>query len=161
MTNQRARSLSRSNTLRFKRRDQARRETLRSLHVETLEERRLLAANLELVGLQPNGDAFIEDGDVRHVSPSTLRFIFSGNQSIDATTLDGIQLTRAGGDGVFGDANDVMIQPGYIGVADMPNEVLLRFSETLPDDEFRIDILGTGGSPLRNTEGDAFNGGED
>jgi diguanylate cyclase (GGDEF)-like protein len=36
----------------------------------------------------------------------------------------------------------------------MPNEVLLRFAETLPDDVYRIDIRGTGSDPLRNTDGD-------
>ncbi len=162
MTNRRSRFLkSRSQSLRFQQRDQARRETLRSLRVETLEERQLLAANLELVGLQPDGDEFIQEGDVRDVSPTTLRFIFSGNQSIDASTLDAIQVTRAGGDGGFGDANDVMITPGFVGLGDVSNEVLLRFAETLPDDEYRIDIIGTGDDALRNTDGEAFNGGED
>lgn len=151
----------RNRAFRSLRRDQARQRTLRSLRLESLEERRLLASHLELVGVQPDGEDFIADGDIRHQAPTTMRFVFSGNQSIDPATLDGIQLTRAGGDGAFGDANDVFIQPGYIGLSDMPNEVILRFAETLPDDDYRIDISGTGPGALRNTDGDRFQGGED
>ncbi len=134
---------------------------LRALQVETLEERRLLASNLELVGVQPNGDEFLQSGDTRHTAPTNLRFVFSGNQSLDPNSLGGIRVTRAGGDGLFGDANDIVIQPGYLGVGDSSNEVILRFAENLPDDEYRIDVLGTGSTPLRNTVGEAFNGGVD
>ncbi len=151
----------RSKSLRRQQRDQARHQTLRALQVETLEERRLMAANLELIGVQPNGDEFLENGDVRHTAPTNLRFVFSGNQSIDASSLGGIVVTRAGGDGAFGDASDIIIQPGYIGLGDSSNEVLLRFAQNLPDDEYRIDIKGTGSTPLRNTAGDAFRGGVD
>ncbi len=151
----------RSKSLRGEQRAHTRRQTLRGLQVEPLEERRLLASNLELIGIQPNGDEFLQNGDVRHTAPTNLRFVFSGNQSIDPSSLGGIQVTRAGGDRLFGNGNDVIIQPGYIGIGDNTNEVLLRFAEALPDDEYRIDILGTGVTPLRNTQGEAFNGGVD
>ncbi len=53
------------------------------------------------------------------------------------------------------------MQPGYAGVGDQPNEVLLRFSETLPDDVYRVDVRGTGATPLRNVDGDLFGDGTD
>ncbi|MBM4092153.1 MAG: hypothetical protein FJ276_22390, partial [Planctomycetes bacterium] len=161
MTIRRTRSdLFRSKKIRQRKCAEARREAIRQLRVEPLEQRRLLAG-LELVGVQPDGKDFIEDGDVRDIPPTALRFVFVGNQQIDPSTLGGIQVSRAGKDGLFGNANDVVIQPGYIGLGAAPNEVMLRFVNTLPDDLYRIDIIGSGVNALRNTDGDAFNNGVD
>ncbi|HUP81592.1 MAG TPA: hypothetical protein VM260_23780, partial [Pirellula sp.] len=46
-----------------------------------------------------------------------------------------------------------------IGFGDTDREVVIRFSETLPDDFYIIDILGTGPFALRNAAGLPFNGG--
>jgi hypothetical protein len=53
------RSLRRYRTSRRPDIDRARRETLRHLLVESLEERRLLATGPTLVGIQPNGDEML------------------------------------------------------------------------------------------------------
>ena len=53
-------------------------------------------------------------------------------------------------------ANDIVIEPGYLGVADSPNEIIVRFAETLPDDLYRIDVYGDGLNALRNDQGVAF-----
>ena len=162
MTVRRNRSeLFRSKKFRRRNREESRLNAIRNLQVETLEERQLLASGLQLVSVQPNGDALLQDGDLRHVAPTELTFRFSGNQTIDTATLDGIQLTRAGSDGAFGDANEVAIQPGYAGLGETPNEVILRFSEALPDDLYQIDIFGSGGDALRNDAGEPFNDGVD
>ncbi len=70
------------------------------MNVEALEPRRLLAVGPQLVGIQPNGDELLEDGDVRNVAPSTLTFRFDGNQVIDASTLNGIVLAQWSGWGL-------------------------------------------------------------
>ncbi len=57
---------------------------------------------------------------------------------------------------LFGNGNDVAITPAFAGVGTAPNEVTLRFSEALPDDHYRIQILGTGPEALRDVDGDAF-----
>ena len=111
MTVRRAHSaLVRSKKFRQRQRADARNKAVRSLRVETLEERRLLATGPQLVGIQPNGDEFIVDGDIRETAPTTLTFRFDNDQVIDAATLDAIQITRSGNDGLFGDAEDVVIQ---------------------------------------------------
>lgn len=65
---------------------------------------------------------------------------------------------------VLGGANDVPVTPGYIGIGDLPSEVIVRFADTLPDDTYRIDVFG-GDSPvktaLRNTSGSPYNEGDD
>ncbi len=55
--------------------------------------------------------------------------------------------------------DDVAILPAYIGFGDTNREVVIRFAETLPDDFYLIDILGTGPFALRNASGLPFNGG--
>jgi len=56
---------------------------------------------------------------------------------------------------------DEFVTPGHLDVADNSNEVIYRFAESLPDDDYRIQILGTGTSPLLNTGGEAFEEGAD
>jgi hypothetical protein len=55
--------------------------------------------------------------------------------------------------------DDVRITPAYIGYGDSDREIVIRFSETLPDDFYLIDLLGSGPFALRNTSGLPFNGG--
>ncbi len=58
-------------------------------------------------------------------------------------------------------ANDIVVQPGYVGLGNTPNEVVFRFAETLPDDTYQIDIFGSGPLALTNVDGEAFNDGVD
>ncbi len=58
-------------------------------------------------------------------------------------------------------ANDIPVIPAYRGLGDTGREVIFRFAEDLPDDIYRIDILGRGATALRNVSGQRFNGGSD
>lgn len=62
---------------------------------------------------------------------------------------------------VLAGAGDVVLNPGYVGLGDSAREVVFRFAENLPDDTYRIDILGSGTSALANSAGEAFNNGND
>jgi len=139
------------------------REQQRRLSLEKLEDRQLFAVGPQLRGAQPNNSDLFSftdpDANVRSVSPREFALRFDENQQLDSTTLGAIQILRAGADGIFGNANDVRITPGYIGVSASPNEneVIIRFAETLPDDLYRVEIFGVGSaSPLRNLNGEAF-----
>src|SRR5690606_25860870 len=101
------------------------------LRLEPLEERMLLAFAPELVGVDPNTCELLRNGDIRNVAPTDLTFRFDENQVIDPATVDAIRITRAGQDGVFGNGNDVVVTPGFLGIGDAPNEVVMRFAETL------------------------------
>ncbi len=57
---------------------------------------------------------------------------------------------------ILSGANDVVVEPGYVGLGDSPREVIFRFAENLPDDVYRIDIAGTGSAPLRSQNGFAL-----
>ncbi len=82
----------------------ARRGTVkkRNALLETLETRHLMAGP-QLIGVQPDvGDLLLPgQTNVREVAPRELVFRFDDNQVIDAATLNGIRVTRSGGDGTF------------------------------------------------------------
>ncbi|MCA9136187.1 MAG: hypothetical protein KDB00_05495, partial [Planctomycetales bacterium] len=128
---------------------------------QSLEPRHLLAGP-QLIGIQPNEGALITDGAVRDSSPRVLTFGFDQNQVLDATTFDGIRITRAGEDGQLGTADDVRVAPGLVTLGDPnQNEVVVRFADSLPDDNYRIEVfgfddVGLGVTGLRNTSGEFF-----
>ncbi|MCM2374200.1 dockerin type I domain-containing protein [Aporhodopirellula aestuarii] len=110
--------------------------------LETLEARQLLAGP-ELIGVQPNEGELLDNGAVRQIAPRVLTFRFDQDQQLDANTLDSIQLTRSGRDGLFGTTDDVRITPGLVSLGDPnENEVVVRFADSLPDDNYRITIYG-------------------
>lgn len=121
-----------------------------------------MLAGPQLIGVQPNEGELIDDGDVRQIAPRVLTFRFDQDQQIDANTLGAIELTRSGRDGTFGTADDVRIEPGLVTLGDPnENEVIVRFADALPDDNYRIDIYGyddPSASPsivgLRNVQGE-------
>jgi hypothetical protein len=138
------------------------RHKVRKLHLEALEDRRVMATGPTLIALIPNTGVPLSftNNDVLDVAPRELLFRFSEGQQIDGSTVQqGIRVTRSGLDGVFGNGNDVVVAPGFVGIGDRPREVILRFAETLPDDAFQVTLIGTGANPLRDTQGNAFNGG--
>ena len=144
-------------------RDLARRKA-RKLHLEQLEDRRVMATGPTLIALVPNSGVPISftNNDVLNVAPRELLFRFSEGQVIDPNSLQqGIRVQRAGLDGVFGDPNntDVTIIPGFVGIGDRPREVIMRFAENLPDDAYQVTLVGTGPTPLTDMAGDPINGG--
>lgn len=77
-------------------------QRMRSMLLETLESRQLLAVGPQLIGIQPNNSDLLIDGAVRTESPRELTFRFDDSQVIHPSTLDGIRISRSGGDGSFG-----------------------------------------------------------
>lgn len=131
----------------------------RSLRLEPCEERRLLAVGPQLITVGSAPGVFIQDGQTLRESPRELELTFDDGQIIDPDTLGGIQLVRAGFDGEIGGANDVAVSPGFAGIGDTPNRVVLRFASTLPDDQYRLTLFGSGPQALTNAAGQAFNDG--
>ncbi len=132
----------------------------KQLMLEHLEDRRMMAVGPNLVAILPNSGALLLEGDIRHVAPKDLTFRFAEGQSIDATTVaTGIKITRGGLDHTIGGADDVVITPGFIGLGDTSREVVMRFASTLPDDVYRIQIIGAGVGALRDIAGNPFNNG--
>lgn len=119
----------------------------------------------QLVAINPNvGDTFDLNGtNVRNIAPRELTIRFDDGQVIDpaSVTNANVRVARSGFDGAFGQANDVVITPGFIGIGEAPNEIVLRFQENLPDDLYRVTLVGSGTTPLQNVGNEAFNNGAD
>ncbi len=86
---------------------------------------------------------------------------------IDASLVSGAGSTRIGSLSTsysplnLTGVSDIEITPAFVGLGDTSREVVMRFAEALPDDKYRIEILGTGSRALLNLNGEAFNGGVD
>ena len=135
-----------------RRRAQKLQKQQRPLNFETLEARLLLAVGPRLVAIEPNDGSILQDGDVRNESPTGLTFRFLNTDSIDPNTLDGIRVL---------DSSNQVVQPGFVGLGDVPYEVEYRFASSQPDDEYTIEVVGAGPNALRDTNGDLFNEGND
>ncbi len=116
-----------------------------------------------LISINPNaGEIFdLEVNNQLGVSPSELTFRFDGGQRLDPNTLQGIRITRSGGDGTFGDGNEEIVQPGYLGFGDSERIVIARFANPLVDDQYQIEIFGydlpgAGIVGLRNIDNELF-----
>src|SRR5262245_28844143 len=132
----------------------------RRLNLEALEDRRVMA--LTLVAVIPNSGVFLNDNDTLNVAPKEITFRFAqGNAVAPATIAGGFQVIRGGPDLMLGTADDVTVTPGFIGLADTSREVIMRFAQNLPDDAYRVTLIGTGATPLKDTGGNAFNNGAD
>ena len=129
--------------------------------LETLETRQLLAGP-QLIGIQPNEGDLIVNGSELRVAPRVLTFAFDQNQQIDTATLDGIRVTRSGDDGLFNTSDDIRITPGLVTLGDTnANEVVVRFAESLTDDNYRIEVFGFNDPgrdivALSNTDGEVL-----
>ena len=125
-----------------------------------------MALGPQLIGVLPNAGSLLAEGDIRNVAPQELLFKFDENQVFadsPATLQKAFQITRSGGDGVFGDpldgkGDDVVVTPGYVGlVTGTKNQLVLRFQDRLADDKYRLVVKGTTADALRNTSGMALN----
>lgn len=117
-----------------------------------------------LVSIRPNYGNFIEKTGpitVLQEQPRELTFRFSPGQTLDTSTLSGIQIVGSKFDDEF--VNDFEVfTPGYIGIGEQAADVVFRFATPLPDDLYEIRINGNalgGGTVLRNAGGEAFNDG--
>ena len=136
----------------------------------------------ELVLVIPQEGGFVDRGDTLNIAPRELVLRFNeGQEFIDESTIpvtdpngwlsggrNGIQVTRSV-NGVWGDGDDAIVDIGWIGIGDRPNDVVLRFAQSLPDDDYRISIIGSDGyvgpdgqlvEPLRNTQSVLFREGK-
>jgi len=135
------------------------RQTKRKMELERLEDRRVMTTGPTLVNVLSNFEA-IENNETLEIAPREITLRFAEGQSIDpATIANGVRVTRGGFDRALNGVNDVVIQPGYIGLTDTPREIVVRFADNLPDDVYQIELIGTGLTPLRDTQGNAVAGG--
>ncbi len=118
--------------------------------IETLESRQLMAVGPRLIGVQPNNSDLIENGVIRQIAPKELTFRFDDAQVIDAATVGGIRVSRAGGDGSFS-LPSVSSDFGTVGAVD------LQFTSRNASDVLTIQVsasnLGPSAGPSFSVNG--------
>jgi hypothetical protein len=157
----------------------------RQLQIEQFEDRILLSINSpELNAIFVNQDETqyfdpASTNETYHIAPESFLLRFNEGQNLDPATLGtGIQIVRAGTDGTFGTNDDINVNIGWIGLNGsrgdgkdvvttgtirslaegiVGNEIIIRFSETLPDDLYQIRLIG---SELKNLQRDEFHDGQ-
>ncbi|MDB5384425.1 MAG: Alkaline phosphatase, partial [Planctomycetaceae bacterium] len=138
--------------------------TLLQSCVETLEEKAMLSA-VDLITVIPNQGVFLSDNAKITEAPTEMTLRFSPGETITPASIAGaISVVRSGVDGVFSTAgnpsvDDVSVPIGYIGAGDQPYEVIVRFAQALPDDNYEIVIkAGSTLGHLATSSGDLLNG---
>lgn len=143
----------------------------RNGHLERLEERRVMAFDLVAAFAESDAPFFLKDATPASATlgqaPQQIRLLFTPGTQIDPATLGSITVSRSGGlADAFGNGNDIIVTPGFVGVDDAPNEnqVIIRFAEALPNDSYRITIgaslktLAAESAPVQMfRDGGAFN----
>ncbi len=140
-----------------------------------------MLAGPELIAIRPDAGALLQDGDTLGVAPREFNLLFKGGANLNAATINAntVRLVRSGGDGQFGDGNDVIVALGYVGLAspgstdpsDLQRIVIRPASSasfnatspahSFPDDLYQIQVIGAGANHLANLSGEAFNHGSD
>ena len=151
-----------------------RRKGFRNILCENLERRELMAGDIldldfRLLSVAPNTGEILSTTRENNLneSPRELIFRFAGGEDVRQSTLrNGIRITRAGGDGIFGAAGvstDIFVTPEYLDFADTSNRrvVVARFSQPLPDDLYRVEVFGVdlpgqGINAVRTVDNDAL-----
>ena len=126
--------------------------------LETLEARHLLAFDFVAAYVQPDEPFYTNTSGnqapaVISESPQQIVLQFTPGVVIDpGSVADGIEIKRSGGssDPFDGDDEqslvpDIAITPGAVIVDDAPNQnqIIVRFQEPLPDDNYRITLSST------------------
>lgn len=92
--------------------------------------------------------------------PMTLRLMF--DRELDATSVGTTTFTleRSGGDGTFGDGNEVGVTPDSVSLAqDDPQTVVVDLSSAAStDDTYRIRAAGTGAVVVQDLDANALDG---
>jgi hypothetical protein len=94
------------------------------------------------------------------VLPMTVMAIF--DRELNATTVDNTTflIERSGGDGTFGDGNEVAIAPVSVTVPQVnPQTAVFDMSTTTPIvDTYRVTLVGSGAATIQDLDGNSLDG---
>lgn len=106
-----------------------------------------------LLSVAPNSGEIFSFNQLNTLKISPTELVLRFDDSIDVSNLGGIQLVGAGKDSVFGNGNDRTITPGWIGAGENDRIIIMRFTEPLEDDLYRVQLSATGDDAVRNLLG--------
>ena len=99
-------------------------------------------------------------GSTQSMPPMTIMAIF--DRELDATSVDATTflVTRSGGDGNFGNGNEVAITPVSVAVPAANRLTAVFDMSTSPpiEDTYRVTLIGTGAATIRDLDSNALDG---
>ena len=92
--------------------------------------------------------------------PASITVMFDRDLNAPSVTTGTFTLERSGGDGVFGNGNDVAITPSSVGVplANQRSAVMALAGLTPVEDTYRVTLVGTGPAIIQDLAGNALDG---
>ena len=141
-----------------------RRKEFRTLLCENLERRDLMAVDgPRLLSIAPNLGEIFSTTSANNLNESPRELVLRFDANLSAASVQngsGIRISRSGGDGIFGNTGDVIVQPAFLNFSDPQNSrvVVARFAQPLLDDLYRVEVFGVdipsqSVSALRDTVG--------
>jgi hypothetical protein len=101
----------------------------------------------------------LPDSTVQTVPTSIMAVL---DRALDATSVDAttVLVQRSGGDGTFGDGNEVTITPVSVTVPASNTKTIVVDISTAPpiEDDYRVTLVGTGATMIRDLGGNALDG---
>jgi hypothetical protein len=92
--------------------------------------------------------------------PTSIMIVL--DRALDATSVDAttVLIERSGGDGTFGDGNEVTITPVSVTVPAANTKTIVVDISTAPpiEDTYRVTLVGTGPTMIRDLGGNALDG---
>jgi len=97
---------------------------------------------------------------VTNVMPGSITAAFDRDPSAPTVTVATFQLERSGGDGVFGNGNDISITPSAVTVPlANPRAAVMDLSGVgAAEDTYRVTLVGTGPAAILDLSGNALDG---
>jgi hypothetical protein len=121
-----------------------------------VDDRVVVLAPVQVTSLSPMPNANLQ------TAPTQIVAGFSRELNAASVDTNSFILEGSGGDGVFGQANDVTITPGPGGVsvpAMNPQSAIFDLTGVaLQDDTYRVRLLGNGGSVIMDLDNNALDG---
>ncbi len=141
-----------------------RRKQFRTLLCENLERRDLMAVDgPRLLSIASNSGEIFSTTTANNLVESPRELVLRFDAALSNASVQngsGIRITRSGGDGIFGNSGDVIVQPAFLNFSDPQNQrvVVARFAQPLLDDLYKVEVFGVdipsqSVSALRDTVG--------
>jgi hypothetical protein len=92
--------------------------------------------------------------------PASITAVFDREPNAPSLTSATFTLTRSGGDGVFGNGNDVAVAASAVAVPlANPRSAVMQLGGVTPvEDTYRVTLLGTGAATILDLSGNALDG---
>ena len=92
--------------------------------------------------------------------PASITVMFDRDLNAPSVTTGTFTLERSGGDGVFGNGNDIEIKPSSVSVplANQRSAVMALGGLTAVEDTYRVTLVGTGPAIIQDLAGNALDG---